>query len=201
MTVQENPGGPQLLMLLMVLATVILVVMVTIRASGRRPVGRLVAILGGLVLLYAIAVVGVSAASGTTNLKPGDGKCFDEWCASMLGAQAGASPRTVAVQVRLENHGRRAQKSVLARAFVDAGGERIWPQNPDDLQVLVPAKGSLDVRFRFSLPTQLASPRFVVTEAASGELTPGLIVIGDESSPFHTLAGWPLSEFGVRPAG
>jgi hypothetical protein len=110
----------------------------------------------------------------------------------MVSYRAGASPSTLAVEVRLENHGRRAQKSVLARAFVEAGGQRIWPQNPHDLQVLVPPRGSVNVRLLFTVRARLGSPRFVVTEAASGELTPGLIVIGDESSPFHAIAGWPL---------
>jgi hypothetical protein len=133
-------------------------------------------------------------------LKTGDIKCFDEWCAAMLGAQATGSPGTIEVRVRLDNHGRGAQRSILARAFVDAGAKRYWPQNPEDLHVSVPGQDSVAVRFVFTIPPSLSTGRFVVTEAASGELTPGVIVIGDESSPFHALSGWPLGEFGRQLA-
>jgi hypothetical protein len=64
----------------------------------------------------------------------------------------------------------------------------------------VPGQGSLEARLIFTIPPSLSSGRFVVTEAASGELTPGVIVIGDESSPFHALSGWPLGEFGGQLA-
>ncbi|HSO94242.1 MAG TPA: hypothetical protein VLS53_07230, partial [Candidatus Dormibacteraeota bacterium] len=136
-------------------------------------------------------LVGASATTGMTTLKTGEAKCFDEWCAAMLGAQAG-STGTVDVRVRLENHGRGAQRSVLARAFIESGGQRYGPHNPEDLHILVPGGGSVDVAFIFNAPVQPASARFVVTEAASGELTPGVVVIGDESSPFHPIAGWSL---------
>ena len=146
-----------------------------------------------LLVLYLVALVGVGVTSHATNLKPGDTKCFDEWCAGMLTYQPGVSQATATVKVRLHNHGRRAQRSNLARAFIEAGGRRIWERNPDDLQVLVPGEVSVDVQLNFAIPARLASPRFVVTEAASGSLTPGVIVIGDESSPFHPIAGWPLN--------
>jgi hypothetical protein len=137
--------------------------------------------------------VGVGVTSPANNLKTGDIKCFDEWCAGMLTYRPDVSQATATVNVRLDNHGRRTQKSVLARAFIQSGGQRIWPQNPGDLQVLVPAEGSVDVQLNFAIPARLASPRFVVTAAASGSLTPGVIVIGDESSPFHPIAGWLLN--------
>jgi hypothetical protein len=198
-TIQENPAGPQLLMLLVVLAAIVLGGFIAIRLVAGRPWGRLVALLSGLLLAYFVALVGVSAASGMSTLKTGDIKCFDEWCAAMLGAQATGSG-TIEVRVRLDNHGRGPQRSVLARAFIDAGGKRYWPQNPEDLHVSVPGQGSVDARFVFTIPTSESTGRFVVTEAASGELTPGVIVIGDESSPFHALSGWPLGEFGGQLA-
>ncbi len=192
MTVQENPAGPQLLMILTALATIALGGWIVLRLIARRPAGRIAALLGGLLLLYSGLLVGVAAASGATTLKPGDTKWFDEWCAAMVSATVGASPQTLEVTVRLENHGRGDQRSVLARAFIEAGGQRFWPRNPNDLQALVPGAGMVQVRFVFDLPDRAATARFVVTEAASGQLTPGVIVIGDESSPFHAIAGWPV---------
>ena len=179
-------------MLLVGLATIVLGVSIAIRLVARRPWGRLVAVLVGLLFVYGAALLGASATTGTSPLKTGDLKCFDEWCAAMLGAQAAGSTGTVEVRVRLENHGRGAQRSVLARAFIESGGQRFWPLNPEDLHILVPGGGSLEVKFVFNVPVQVASARFVVTEAASGELTPGVVVIGDESSPFHPIAGWSL---------
>jgi hypothetical protein len=187
-------------MLLVVLAAIVLGVWIAIRLVARRPSGGLVALLLGLLLVYLAALLGVSVASGVSTLETGDIKCFDEWCATMLGVQATGSPGTIEVRVRLDNHGRGAQRSVLARAFIDAGGKRYWPHNPEELHVSVPGKGSLDARFVFAIPPSLSTGRFVVTEAASGELTPGVIVIGDESSPFHALSGWPLGEFGGQLA-
>jgi hypothetical protein len=168
-TIQENPAAPQLLMLLVVLAAIVLGGFIAIRLVAGRPWGRLVALLSGLLLAYFVALVGVSAASGMSTLKTGDIKCFDEWCAAMLGAQATGSPGTIEVRVRLDNHGRGAQRSILARAFVDAAGKRYLPQNPEDLHVSVPGQGSVDVRFVFTIPPSLSTGRFVVTEAASGE--------------------------------
>lgn len=200
MTIQENAAGPQLLMLVMVGASIMLGAWIVVRLVAGRPAGRLAAAFAGLLLLYTAALLGVSAASGATTLKPGDVKCFDEWCAAMVSAKRGPAPHTLEVQVRLENRGRGAQKSALARAFLEAGGQRFWPRNPEDLQALVPGAGMVLVRFLFDLPAQAASARFVVTEAVSGQLTPGVIVIGDESSPFHALAGWRLGEFGTQLA-
>ena len=190
MTIQMNPAAPQLVMLLLVVATIVLITWIAFRAVRSRPVRVLAACAGGLVALYAMALVGVSLAGGTENLRPGDVKCFDEWCARMVSAQRGGTPSALVVQVDLSNRGRNAQKSVLARAFIEAGSKRVWPQNPDDLHVLVSPAGSLEVNLRFVLPAQFGVQRFVVTEAASGTLTPGVVVIGDESSPWHSIAGW-----------
>lgn len=185
-------------MLMTLGASIILGAWIVVRLVAGRPAGRLAAAFAGLLLLYAAALVGVSAASGATTLKPGDVTCFDEWCAAMISASTGPSKGSLEIGVRLENHGRGAQRSLLARAFLEAGGQRFWPRNPDDLHVLVPGGGSVDVTLVFSMPAQTVSGRFAVTEAASGELTPGVIVIGDESSPFHSIAGWPLGEFAGR---
>jgi hypothetical protein len=109
----------------------------------------------------------------------------------MVSAQTTAQAGLM-IRVRLENHGRRAQRSTLARAFIEAGGRQLWPHNPDALQVMVPPGQDLDLDLDFDLPPTLEQARFVISEAASGTPTPGVVVIGDESSPFHPLAGWAL---------
>ena len=95
-------------------------------------------------------------------------------------------------QGRLENHGRGAQRSVLARALVESNGQRVLPRDPEALQTQIPGGGSVEVALHFSVPSSLTSLRFVITEGASGSLNPGVIVIGDESSPLHSYAGWPI---------
>ena len=179
-------------MLLVVVVTIGLAVLIAVSVVTRRSAVLPLAVLGGVVLLYGAAIVGVSAASGAQDLRPGDVKCFDEWCASMVSAESDPAARTVAVQVHLENHGRGAQRSVLAGAFIETGRQRLWTRNPDELHLLLPGGGGVNVRLLFEVPGRLASARFVITEAASGQLTPGAIVIGDEASPFHGSAGWPV---------
>lgn len=184
-----DPSGPQLLMLLVLLVAAALAVWIAVRAARRRPVGRLAGILAGLILLYSAALIGVSAASGTTDLELGDTKCFDEWCATTLGAQAGSAADLLVVHVRLTNHGRSPQRSTVARALLEGDGrQRVLPQNPEDLQVRVPPSADVDVALRFLVPSSLTSARFVITEVASGSPNPGVIVIGGESSP-HSYAG------------
>jgi hypothetical protein len=57
---------------------------------------------------------------------------------------------------------------------------------------VVPPGQEVNVTLNFDLPPQVEPARFVITEAASGTPTPGILVIGDESSPFHSISGWPL---------
>ena len=188
-----NPAVPQYLMLLVVAAVLILLAWIAVDALRRRSVSRIAGVLIALVAVYSAALLGTSLLSEAPDLRPGDTKCFDEWCATMLGAQTGPSPNAMMVRVRLSNLGLREQRRVLARAFIESGGRRSWPLNLGALQTPVPGGGSTDISLAFFPNPPSPSPRFVVTEAASGSVTPGLIVIGDESSPFHPLAGWPVS--------
>lgn len=192
-TLQMNPGGPQLLMMLFVLAVVLLAIWILVRAIGTRSIRRLLAILAGIVILYAGGLIGVALATRADNLRPGDSKCFDEWCASMLGATSVPGQPAIAVRLRLADHGRQAQRSVLARAFIETGGQRVWPRNPEALQALVSPGQEMVITLIFGTIPTPQPMRFAVTEAVSGEPTPGIIVIGDESSPFHPISGWPLS--------
>ena len=74
------------MMMLFVLAVVALAIWVAIRAIGRRSMRRLLAILVGIVVLYTGGLIGVALTTRADTLRPGDSKCFDEWCASMLSA-------------------------------------------------------------------------------------------------------------------
>lgn len=198
-----NPVAPQLLMLLVVAAALALLVWIAVRASRRRSIRLPLAVLSGMVVIYLGGLLAASAEAGAADLTPGELKCFDEWCAGLVTANVASGPSGLVVQVRLENHGRTAQRSILARAFVEADGRRLPPRNPDALQVLVPPGQEIELNLDFDLPSRLNVSRFVLTEATSGALTPGLIVIGDEASPLHPLVGWPLKGLparGVTPA-
>ena len=196
-----NPAGPQYLVLLVLATGVVLLAWIAVRASRRRSVSRIAGVLVGLVAVYSAGLLGTSLLVVAPVLRPGDTKCFDEWCATMLGAQTGPARDQVTVHVRLANQGRRPQKSVLARAFIESRGKRSWPLNPDVLQTPVPGGGSFDIRLLFALSPYAPSPHFVVTEAASGSVSPGIVIIDDESSPFHSLAGWPVSLSDAATAG
>jgi hypothetical protein len=194
-TVQEAPAAPTLLMLLTV-ASVLALAASTIVMLVRRRLGsasRLGAMLGAVVLLYGAALVGVGLTSRAVQLPAGAAKCYDDWCASMTGSRADRACHTLLVEVSLENRGRgRPTRSNLATAYVTAGGRVLGPRNGQALQALLDPGQSVPVELAFDLPSNLRDAHFVVTEGGAGP-GPGMITIGDESSPFHPKAGWPVS--------
>jgi len=149
------------------------------------------------VVLYLAVDVGVGLASRPVQLRPGDVKCFDDWCVSMTAAHRDAAGALL-VDVRLENRGRgRPMRANLARAYVElAGHGQLAPADPDGLHALVSVGQPVELRLAFpAAPADLGGARFVVVEGAGG-FGPGTFEISGEGSPFHAAAGWPL---GVAP--
>ena len=145
------------------------------------------------VALYGAAVVAAGLASTPQQLKAGEFKCFDDWCAGMLSVRPEDQAGRLVVAVRLENRARgRAMRSNLARAYVELpGGGQIRPDDARSLQTFIEAQGQADIALAFTLPKATRPARFVVTEGIDG-LGPGTFIVGDEASPFHARAGWPL---------
>ena len=147
-----------------------------------------------LVAAYAAALVAVGAASTPGRLNPGDIKCFDDWCAGMTGARKDGATSQLLVNLRLENRGRgRAMRSNLARAYVEVPLRgNIAPLDGGAMQTVIDAGGRVDIVLHFDPVTAASGTRFVVAEG-SDSVSPGTFTIGDEVSPFHARAGWPLA--------
>ena len=143
---------------------------------------------GALVAVYGAALVAAGLASGARELRPGDAKCFDDWCAVMVAARPGGSAATLLVDVQLQNRGRgRAMRSNLARAYLELpGGGRVTPRDGSGMQTFLQPGQHADVPLTFALASGQRPARFVVVE---GGFSPE---IGGEGSPFHGVAGWPL---------
>jgi hypothetical protein len=158
-----------------------------------RPAAGLACAAGALVAVYGATLVGVGLTSPRVTLAAREAKCFDDWCAALVGVHPGAG--TLLVDVELQNRGRgRALRSDLARAYLDVAGRQIAPEDGRALQMLLQPGERADVTLTFASAGASAA-RFVVTESSGGP-GPGLFEIGGEGSPFHPVAGWP-----VAPAG
>jgi len=197
-TITIRPAGPTLLMLLTVALALALAASTIVQLARRRlrSASRLGAVVAAVVLVYGAALVGVGLTSQAVQLPTGATKCYDDWCASMTGARADRAHNTLLVEVSLENRGRgRPMRSNLATAYVTSGARVIGPRNGGALQALLDPGQSVPVELAFDLPSGLRDARFVLTEGGAGP-GPGMITIGDESSPFHPRAGWPMSSVG-----
>jgi hypothetical protein len=148
---------------------------------------------GALVVVYGAALVAGGLTAGPRQLRPGDAKCFDDWCAAMVAATPDAAAGTVLVDVQVQNRGRgRAMRANLARAYLELpGGGRVAPRDGSGLLTLLQPGERTDVRLAFTWPGDVRGARFVVVEGGGG-LGPGTFEIGGEGSPFHSAAGWPL---------
>jgi len=194
-TIQTIPLATDLLMLAAAAMLVALLVAAAVRLiqGRRRPAAALAGAAAALVAVYVAVDVGAGLASRPVQLRPGDVKCFDDWCASMTAAHWDPAAGALLVDVRLENHGRgRAMRSNLARAYLEVPGRApVAPADGGPLHALVEPGRGVDVRLAFAAPPGRGA-RFVVVEGDTGGVGPGTFEIGGEASPFHARAGWPL---------
>jgi hypothetical protein len=193
MAIQMAPLAPELLLLTVAGVLVALVAAAAVQLARRRlrSSARLGAAAGAVVLLYGVALAGAGIASRPALLAPGVAKCFDDWCAAMVGAREDRAAGVLLVDVRLENHGRgRAMRGSRPTAVVvAASGAELRPRNGGELMRLVQPGGSADVRLVFDLPASARPERFVLSEGGG----PDVLVVGDENGPLHARTGWPLT--------
>ncbi|HKF76975.1 MAG TPA: hypothetical protein VKF59_12585 [Candidatus Dormibacteraeota bacterium] len=195
MAVQMVSPASDLLMLLSAAAVVVLAAATAAHLARRRwrSAGTLAAAMAALIAAYAAALLAVGLSSRAEQLRPGDAKCFDDWCAAMLSARPDPPARTVLVDVQLQNRGRgRAMRSEGARAYLELpGGGEVAPEDGSGLRMLLQPGQRVDLELTFPAPAALRGVRFVVDEGGGG-VGPGTFEIGGEGSPFHPRAGWPL---------
>lgn len=195
MTIQAVPqvGGLLLFLVPGFLVGLIIIAAIQLASRRQRAAARFGAVALAVILLYAGALLGTGISSNPQELKVGDTKCFDDWCATMTAAQRGTGSVPLRIYVRLENRGRgRAMKSDLARAYLEVQGGRRFPARDSHLlQTVIDAGGHVDIHLDFDMPPGSRRERFIVAEGIDA-LGPGTFTIGDEASPLHAIAGWPL---------
>jgi hypothetical protein len=189
--IQTVSFAADLVMLFTAAALIVLVIAVAVQLVRRRlrSAAGLASAAVAVVVVYGSALVGVGLAAGARQLRPGDAKCFDDWCAAMVAARPDAAAGMLLVDVRLQNRARgRAMRANLARAYLELpGGGEVSPQDGCAMQTFLQPGERADVRLTFVLPPGRRPARFVVVEG--GGFTPE---IGGEGSPFQGVAGWPL---------
>jgi hypothetical protein len=190
-TIQTVSQAADLAMLLAAAALIALVVAMAVQLLRRRPraAAGLACAAGALFVVYGAALLGAGLAGRARQLRPGDTKCFDDWCAAMVAARPGSAAGTLLVDVQLQNRGLgRTMRSTLARAYLEVpGGAQVAPRDGSGLHTLLQPGERADVELTFVVPPGRRPDRFVVVEG--GGFSPE---IGAEGSPFHGVAGWPL---------
>ncbi|MBS1707583.1 MAG: hypothetical protein JSS65_02550 [Armatimonadetes bacterium] len=168
-----------------VLLTLVCLVVLAVQAARRRgqALRRVVVVLVGWWAVYACVLLGVGLSSRPTQMRPGDLKCYDEWCATVSGVH-GQSEKSV-VLVRVENHGRRAQRPDTPQLFVKRGDR--WEEvEAPGLRDRVPGKSSAELHISVDGSVQ----DVLVTEGGG----PAPWVVGEEKSPFHAKAYWHVGD-------
>jgi len=160
--------------------------------------GRLGRVLGLFLAIYAAALMGVALALPRRFYSPGERRCFDDWCATALGATASAATpcgpddggRDWVAAIEVSSVARRIrQRAPDAHAELeDQRGDRYRP-----CAVTGPGKSLSDElgpgeSFRVLLPFRLpagAAPAGVVLH--HGDF-PGVVIIGADQSFLHRPA-------------
>jgi hypothetical protein len=162
--------------------------------TTRRPV-RILALVGGAVALYAVALVGTSLASKTKLLPPGSplefcGAYFDcHLSAAVSGLELVPGPGgglIYRVKVRFANGATRATLPVTQpqAVLLADGGVRINPMASPPL-LLLPPGTSLEVDFLFPSINPLVNPRLHLSEGGNMARLTEKLLIGDRDSFLH----------------
>lgn len=169
----------------LLLGLLIVAVVLAVRRSWSRLRATVVGAVS-LVIMYAAALVTVSVATPPSSMAIGQWKCFDDWCASVTSLTRTGD--AVVVTLSVQNRGRREQAPDTPRAWFVHDGRRDQLAVPG-LASRVPG-GAVQAlpQIRLMAPRS-ESPMLVITEGGF----PSRLVIGDDNSPFHPQAGWPLT--------
>jgi hypothetical protein len=195
MTVQTVSFAGDLLLILTAAAVVVLLLAAIVQvARGRQPSAvTLTGVVGVVVGAYGGVLLAVGLSSTSQELMPGDVKCFDDWCATMLQAHRDGAAGPVHIDVQLQNRALgRQMHSELARAYLELkdGGE-LMPLDGRAMQTWLQPGQRVDIELTFPAARNSNPIRFVVVEGTPGSI-PGIFEIGGEGSPFHARAGWSL---------
>ena len=191
-----------LVFLLFLLLLVSLLVVAFARRLKRRPARSVVLAIVITVAAYGIILLAVSLSSRTQPIAMGTDKCFDDWCATVVSAQAlpatngGGETRLLAVTLRISNQAQRAAfRPSQPRVFLELpSGDTLVPSvaaqhdfeshaGPQEaLAKRLSAGESFQTVLVFSVPAATREAFVVVLE---GPESVTRFLVGDENSPFH----------------
>lgn len=210
MQIQADNSLGDLVFFIFLLTTLVLTAVFLYRRLRRRRIRTVALAILGCLGAYAAAVVAVSLGSETRQLDLGTDKCFDDWCATVVGAKsiplsnAATDTKFVAVTLRVSNRARRAafrpsQPRVTLR-FAPAGAvgpsataqhafeKQAGPQ-PDLAQRLGPAE-SFQTTLVFEAPSATRQAFVVLLE---GPAAVTKFIVGDENSFLHKNVVYPIT--------
>lgn len=129
-----------------------------IKMIRRRPVKKILKIMGILIIAYVLVWLGCYFTSGYQNVQLGTDDCFDDWCATVLSAKELPAPSGdslyIVLNVKMSNHARGiAQKPSEPRIYLIDGKGNTWPQSAAGQQLLERSIGKqprLDTRLRLN---------------------------------------------------
>ena len=210
MQVQAVNDAGNLVFFFFLLAVIALAAAIAYRKLRRLPVRKLVLALTVCASAYAVILMAVSFSSKTRQLVLGTDKCFDDWCAAVLGAHSfpGASAtdgrKFVAVELRISNRARGAafRPSQPRVTLLLAAGEELnssasgqhefvkqaGPQ--EDIAKRLVAGESFQTTIVFEVPSATSNASVQVLEGPS-VLT--RVLVGDENSFFHKKSVYPIT--------
>ena len=192
------------------LTAVVLTAVLVYRRLRRRTCRNLARAIAACLCVYVVTLLAVSFSSKTQQLAPGTDKCFDDWCASVIGARslpmpsAGATTKIAAITLRISNRARGAafRPSQPRVTLVLPSGDSIAPSNSaqrefekqtgpqQDLAKRLVAGDSFQTTVVFEVPATTREASVVILEG------PSLItrfLVGDENSFFHKKMVYPIS--------
>jgi hypothetical protein len=139
--------------------------------------------------VYLATISLVSIFSPRRVLKPGDERCFDDWCFQVADVSRTPSAERVSYRIGIRLFSRakgRAQRANDVVVYlVDGLGDRFEPE-PDQsavpFNILLQPGESVTATRVFSIPAGARDVGLVLEHGGSG---PGLFIIGDDLSLLH----------------
>jgi hypothetical protein len=209
MQIQAVNDAGNLLFFVSFLATAILVTLLVYRTFRGRPIRRIALAILVCWCAYAATLIAVSFSSETRSLTLGTDKCFDDWCAAVIGARSMPNPngpigtKLVAITLRVSNRARQAafRPSQPRVSLLLASGDALYPSAvaqrefekqggpQEDLAKRLVAGDKFQTTLVFEVP---AATREASVALLEGPAVLTRFLVGDENSFFHRKMVYPI---------
>jgi len=155
------------------------------------------------IAIYLFVLLAVSIGSQQKTAEPGEPRCFDEWCITVIGAsrqtaidsvKASGEFRVVTVNISSRSRGRRQREEDVYTYPTDSKGKRFEISSAGQQELMrtglagepvtsyLEPGGSFESRLAFDVPEGVTDLGFVKT---SHSWFPLRLIIGDPSSFLH----------------